>query len=237
MDYLDYTHPLPEMNLAIDEALLTLVDDGAAAPVLRFWESPSYFIVMGYSSPSQHDVHVAACQADGLAILRRCSGGGTVIQGPGCLNYALIDTSDDPLDLPSTTATIQKRLSHALLPLVITPHGLSDLLFENKKCIGNAERRKKRAFLYHGSILYQFDSRLMAQYLSIPLKQPAYRAGRSHLDFVTNLPMAAPAIKHKLRTEFNCSQTAFPPLGLSACLLAAERLMSKYRDPSFIYRA
>src|SRR3989338_382174 len=105
MDYLDYTHPLPEMNLAIDEALLTFVDDGAAAPVLRFWESPSYFIVMGYSSPSQHDVHVAACQADGLAILRRCSGGGTVIQGPGCLNYALIDTSDDPLDLPSTTAT------------------------------------------------------------------------------------------------------------------------------------
>src|ERR1019366_4870445 len=87
---LDLTLPTPAENLACDEALLDACEAGRHPPVLRFWESPEHFVVVGYSNPVATEVNVEACQAAGVPILRRCTGGGTVVQGPGCLNYALI---------------------------------------------------------------------------------------------------------------------------------------------------
>ena len=90
MNELDLTLPTPAENLACDEALLDACEAGRPGPVLRFWESPEYFVVVGYSNQIATEVNVDACRAAGVPILRRCTGGGTVVQGPGCLNYALI---------------------------------------------------------------------------------------------------------------------------------------------------
>src|SRR5689334_9674348 len=90
MKVLDLTLPSPPENLACDEALLGLAESGAGEEVLRFWESTEYFVVVGYANKVAVEVNVAACEVGGIPILRRCSGGGTVVQGPGCLNYALV---------------------------------------------------------------------------------------------------------------------------------------------------
>src|SRR5688572_6131078 len=90
MRWLDLTFPTPAENLACDEALLDLCEAGFADEVLRFWESPTHFVVVGYGNKVDSEVEVAACRADGIPILRRCTGGGTVLQGPGCLNYSLV---------------------------------------------------------------------------------------------------------------------------------------------------
>ena len=48
-----------------------------------------------------------------------------------------------------------------------------------------------------------FDVALAARYLTEPSRQPAYRAGRSHADFMTNLPLPVEriqaAVAHALR--------------------------------------
>lgn len=80
----------PEQNLACDEALLEACDSGEVGEVLRFWESPDFFVVVGYGQSISLEVDSAACRERGLPILRRSSGGGAVVQGPGCLNYSLI---------------------------------------------------------------------------------------------------------------------------------------------------
>src|ERR1041384_3554800 len=90
MKLLDLTLPTPAENLACDEALLDACEGGAADEVLRFWESSTPFVVVGYGNKVAREVNVAACEARGIPILRRCSGGGTVVQGPGCLSYALV---------------------------------------------------------------------------------------------------------------------------------------------------
>src|SRR5258706_6702590 len=90
MKVLDLTLPTPAENLACDEALLDAAESGEAGEVLRFWESPEYFVVVGYANKLTTEVNVAACETRRIPILRRCSGGGTVVQGPGCLNYALV---------------------------------------------------------------------------------------------------------------------------------------------------
>jgi lipoate-protein ligase A len=79
-----------EQNLACDEALLEACNAGETGEVLRFWESPDSFVVVGYGQSIGREVDSAACRERGIPILRRSSGGGTVLQGPGCLNYSLI---------------------------------------------------------------------------------------------------------------------------------------------------
>src|SRR5690242_10091550 len=91
MKFLDRTLPTPAENLACDEALLDWCEDGDCADeILRVWEPAEHFVVVGYANQVATEANVAACEAKRIPILRRCSGGGTVLQGPGCLNYALV---------------------------------------------------------------------------------------------------------------------------------------------------
>src|SRR5262245_61180745 len=86
MNLLDLTLPTPAENLACDEALLDAAEAGESDEVLRFWEPKQLFVVVGYANKVVTEVNVSACESCGVPILRRCSGGGTVLQGLGCLN-------------------------------------------------------------------------------------------------------------------------------------------------------
>ena len=90
MNHLDLTLPTPEENLACDEALLELAETGNGGEVLRFWEPNHHFVVLGYANKVVSEINVSVCENRGVPVLRRCSGGGTVLQGPGCLNYSLV---------------------------------------------------------------------------------------------------------------------------------------------------
>jgi lipoate-protein ligase A len=90
MTSLDLSLPCPAENLALDEALLDAAEAGALGESLRFWESPVHFVVVGYANKVSTEVNAAECGRLGIPILRRCSGGGTVLQGPGVLNYSLV---------------------------------------------------------------------------------------------------------------------------------------------------
>src|ERR1035441_6566637 len=84
---LDLTLPTPAANLACDEALLDACEEQGGGEVLRFWEPRDYFVVVGVSNHVAREVNRPACQRENLGVYRRCSGGGAVLQGPGCLNY------------------------------------------------------------------------------------------------------------------------------------------------------
>jgi len=90
MQLLDLTFPTPQENLACDEALLEMCERGYDREILRFWEPSSLFVVLGYSNPVSTEVDHEACRTAGVPILRRYSGGGTVLQGSGCFDYALV---------------------------------------------------------------------------------------------------------------------------------------------------
>src|SRR5688572_18481289 len=90
MKCLDLTLSSPAENLACDEALLDFCEAGAAPGIVRCWGPPEYFVVVGYANQVAIEVNLPACRDAGVPILRRWTGGGTVLQGPGCLNYSLI---------------------------------------------------------------------------------------------------------------------------------------------------
>ena len=163
MQLLNLTYQTPAENLAIDEQLLKAVDQGDfPSGICRIWESPTYFVVLGLSKTIEHDVHEDTCRNDGIPILKRCSGGGTVLQGPGCFNYGFVLPINNDSNLASITSTTSYILS--LVQKALSPHvsgteqkGISDLVIDNIKFSGNAQRRLKHAILFHGTILYDFD--------------------------------------------------------------------------------
>jgi lipoate---protein ligase len=206
---LDLTLPTPAANLACDEALLDACEDQAGGEVLRFWEPRDYFIVVGYSNQVALEVNEAACRREKIGVYRRCSGGGTVLQGPGCLNYSLILKMDGNLSLQNITAAnrhIMGRHRDALTVLLGRPvwvHGHTDLALDGLKFSGNAQRRKRHALIFHGTFLLHFDISLMEKFLPMPSRQPEYRQGRPHGLFLTNLPASADSVKSALRQAWS----------------------------------
>lgn len=125
-------------------------------------------------------------------------------KGRGCLNYSLILKIDRHEDLQTITGAngyIMQRNAEAVSAALGRPvrvQGHTDLALEGMKFSGNAQRRQRHALLFHGTFLLNFDLTLMEKLLPLPSRQPEYRAGRAHGDFVTNIPAAAEALKHFL---------------------------------------
>ena len=77
--------------LALDEALLEEAHEGVRGEaVVRTWMATRPVVVVGSSSRVEEEVDVAGCDAAGVTILRRPSGGATVILGPGCVMWSVV---------------------------------------------------------------------------------------------------------------------------------------------------
>jgi lipoate-protein ligase A len=212
MKYIDLTLPTPPENLACDEALLDLCEEGFEGELLRFWEPRQPFVVLGYANRAATEADLAACEAHQIGVFRRCSGGGTVLQGLGCLNYSLILRIPESGALQTITGTNQfilQRQQAALQPLLSAPveiQGHTDMVMGNLKFSGNAQRRKRNFLIFHGTFLLHFDLPLIEKVLRTPSKQPGYRQGRSHGDFVTNLNLVPELVKEALRMAWDARE-------------------------------
>jgi lipoate-protein ligase A len=201
---------LPE-NLALDEALLLGAESGEVGEILRFWEWPSPAVVLGAGGRIADEVEEAACTADGVPVLRRSSGGGTVLLGKGCLLFSLVLSYErSPLlrEVRSSYCYILGILREALADLLpgVACAGTSDLAAAGLKFSGNSQQRKRNSLLHHGTLLYAFDSCLLSRYLRQPPRQPEYRAGRDHKAFVRNLPVTAEELRRRLRIAWGIQE-------------------------------
>ena len=200
MLYLDRTLPTLAENLALDEALLLEAEAGRGVEALRVWEWPGLAVVLGSGCRLAEDVDEAACAADGVPVLRRSSGGGTILLGPGCLLFSLVlDQEREPIlsQIQPSYRFILGRVAAALGPEA-AQEGISDLALGGRKFSGNAQQRKRAHVLHHGTLLYDFDLELVGRYLRPPPRQPEYRAGRDHAHFLRNLPLPAAELKRRL---------------------------------------
>lgn len=224
----------PAENLAADEALLDWCEAGHGGETLAFWEPLEPFVVVGYANRVATEVKVAACAARGVPIFRRCTGGGTVVQMPGGLNYSLIlritetgptrnISAANQFIMDKNCAAVRAALAaRGGPPLTVSVRGHTDLALTPhnepgnfRKIAGNSQRRRKRFLLFHGTFLLNCDLSLIAELLPLPSLQPDYRAGRAHGQFVANLPLAAAEVKAALAREWG-AHTPLPNPPLAA---------------------
>ncbi len=212
MKLLDLTWPSPEENLACDEALLDACEEGGGEEILRFWEPREIFVVVGYANSVTVEVNLPACDADRVRVLRRCTGGGTVLQGPGCLNYSLVlrtEASGPLATISGANRFVMDRNRRALAsvagrPVVVRGH--TDLAIGDLKFSGNAQRRLRRCLLFHGCFLLNLETASVERYLRMPSREPAYRRHRSHTAFLTNLVAEASVVRAALQQEWGATE-------------------------------
>ena len=184
-------------NIVLDEVLFQELEHSGTPEALCFWECSRPAVVLGATATIGQCVHEEACREDGVLIVRRKSGGGAVVIGPGCLNYSLVLSMAARPELYAVTGSYHRILTRMVQTLSLPGLGIcgiSDLAIGDRKISGNSQRRGRQALLHHGTILYDFNPELMQRYLKDAPRQPAYRAGRSHLNFVTNVSVTRDAI-------------------------------------------
>lgn len=222
MLHLDLPPVPPAEQLAADEALLDLCEAGHSDETLLFWEPRETFIVVGYANKVATEVNVPACAAKSIPIFRRCSGGGTVVQMPGGLNYSLIlrITETGPTrNISLANQFIMERNRQAIQSAIQNPQsaisvrGHTDLCVGNLKFAGNSQRRRKHFLLFHGTLLLNCDLTRIGELLLMPTLQPDYRASRPHEEFVTNLNLPGEQVKTALRQAWHANEELkHPPL-------------------------
>ena len=201
-------------ELAIDEAMLQWadgvvegrVDDRAewqADPhgvssdltqLFRVWKFAQPTVVLGRSSKIDEEVDRESCRVRGIEVLRRCTGGASVVGGPGCLMYSVVIATPGEGGLRKIDVAhefVMQRVLSSVRDQIpgATRLGICDLTLGKKKFSGNSLRVARHHLLYHGTILISADLSLIAECLDHAPRQPEYRGGRGHGDFVTNVPL------------------------------------------------
>lgn len=240
MRHLDLTLPGIAENLALDEALLVAAEERGAGGSLRIWEPDHVAVVLGASCRRAEDVWIEVCRAEGIPLARRSSGGGTVVVGPGTLNVTVVLAADAAPGLGAVDlahAYVLDRLARSIRARgpAVEVLGLGDLTLDGRKFSGSAQRRLRGHFLVHASILYAFPLDRISRYTKAPSRQPAYRAGRSHEDFVVNVPLPRPVLVEAVREAWLPPGRPVDPMPVPDDLVR-DLLATKFADPAWIER-
>uniref|UniRef100_M4BIS4 BPL/LPL catalytic domain-containing protein n=1 Tax=Hyaloperonospora arabidopsidis (strain Emoy2) TaxID=559515 RepID=M4BIS4_HYAAE len=158
-------------------------------------------IVMGISGKPEQLLHLDAVKRDGIPVLKRFSGGGTVIVDHNTVFTTFICRHEDfphvkpfPPDIMAWShdffSPFFARVCRDDLKFSLREN---DYAFNDRKFGGNAQSLSRGRWLHHTSFLWDFDPKNM-EYLTHPARQPKYRQQRSHLDFLCPL-------KDALKTE------------------------------------
>ncbi|MCK5403291.1 lipoate--protein ligase family protein [Candidatus Bathyarchaeota archaeon] len=179
------------MNLAIDEAIPTVLGMGYTNSTVRFWRNVNT-VVIGRSQDIVSEVNLAACNKYGTLVIRRFTGGGTVYHDLGNLNYSISLRKDHYLisdDLVRTVEVLSKGVMLGLKNLGIkAEYRLSDGIFiSGKKVSGSASSVKQSFFFNHGTLLINSNLAILSEVLSPTLKRRKKRGVKSSHQIVTNL--------------------------------------------------
>ncbi|MFQ5449774.1 MAG: biotin/lipoate A/B protein ligase family protein [Nitrospinaceae bacterium] len=174
-------------NMATDRAILAACGEGKAPPTLRLygWERPT--LTVGYSQNPFRDVDQDRCRLLGIPVICRPTGGRALLHDRE-LTYSLVAPIPHPR-FPSGLRESCRVVSEAILaslkqlgiwnavmaggrhaspssqpirsPACFSSLNHYEIAVDHKKLVGSAQRRNRRSFLQHGSLLIDCDRERM----------------------------------------------------------------------------
>lgn len=232
----------PLRALACEEAVLEALDAGRAEPTWFLWTSAAPCAVLGTARPAEGDLELEALRAAGVPVLRRRSGGGTVLLGPPSPAVTLV--TESPGDIRESYEHFYGLLVAAFARLGVEAEFRppADLAVGDRKIAGLAQRRKRRGVLVTASVLAAPLVDESARWLAEPAGRdaPAYRGGRRHAEFMTSLAglgveRAAERFAEELIRELSDRGAAQGALSTRELARAAE-IERELADPDWIFR-
>tara|TARA_B100000686_G_scaffold191894_1_gene198526 strand:- start:575 stop:1387 length:813 start_codon:yes stop_codon:yes gene_type:complete len=182
--YLDGEREDGVFNMAADQALLTLCNEGKSPPTIRLygWRKPT--VSIGYSGKGLERVDVGHCRKNSIDIVRRPTGGRILLHAEE-LTYSVtapLEHPSFPKGLRKTHNIISQAIAECfgkfgimggvrviskpregsggaqlLSPACFGLSNMTEITIDGRKIVGSAQRRLSKAFLQHGSVLIDFD--------------------------------------------------------------------------------
>jgi lipoate-protein ligase A len=181
-----------DFNMGADLVLLNSCENGTAPSTLRLygWQTPTLSI--GHNQNIDKEINIKHCRDLEIPVVRRPTGGKAILHGNE-ITYAIAVASNNPVFLGGireSLKTIGSALIQGLEELEISgsilnegnysssPEKLNspacfaslnqfEILVDGKKLVGSAQKRTRKAFIQHGSILIDFDAELFISLLKI----------------------------------------------------------------------
>ncbi|CAJ2668999.1 unnamed protein product [Trifolium pratense] len=214
MSILDQLH-LEERLLRTTSDNWCLINDGT--------NSPS--IVMGLSGKLSELVEAKSVLRDHIPIIRRFTGGGTVIVDNGTIFVTLICNKDAvpnvqpfPRPIMSWSGLLYSKVFEGIADFQLREN---DYAFGDRKFGGNAQSITKNRWIHHTSFLWDYEVKNMS-YLKLPAKAPKYRLTRDHTDFICRMKEHMPRSKFIERTikavgdEFSVSPVSLDSIDIDS---------------------
>ncbi len=172
-----------------DEDLIDAVPSDGTARV-RVRREPSVSVVLGRGGKAREELVVTACLEDGVPVLRRRGGGCAVLLDPGNLVVSIVRPHPGLAGIKSHFEWISAWLGELLGSLGIPGvelEGTSDLAIGGRKIGGSCIFRRKDLIYYSTTVLVEPRIDLIERYIAHPPREPGYRRGRPHREFVKGL--------------------------------------------------
>ena len=154
------------------------------------WIPDKVYIVLGASNNINDALNMDNVIRDNIPVLKRPSGGQTVILTPNNIIVAAVFVNKNSLHPKDVFQQMNKLIISTIEDIGIhnlSMMGISDIAISGKKILGSSIYRSKEALLYHAVLNLGEPSTTFEKYLKHPSKEPDYRQGRSHSEFVTSL--------------------------------------------------
>jgi len=162
----------------------------ARVPQVAVYRFPTTAVVIGYGGDPRVETRPEVIRADGIPLLRRRGGGCAVVLDRGNLVVSLATPAAGIGGITTAFAVISRWLAAGLAACSIPgvrQAGTSDLAVGDRKLGGSCLWRTRGLLYYSTTLLVSPDLERIDRYLPHPPREPEYRAGRSHRDFLTSL--------------------------------------------------
>ena len=156
----------------------------------KVWIPDSKYLVLGNSQVPEKELRVAEVIRDAIPVYKRKSGGGAVLLSPGCLCVGLRFAKRKELSIQEyfhLGSDLVRNLAGQAFGVQVESRGISDLVVGDRKVAGCALYMPKNYVVYLLSLLVDSDLSDIDKYLAHPSKEPDYRLGRTHKDFLVGL--------------------------------------------------
>ena len=213
-------------------------------PVMMIWQTGNC-VMLGCNQIAQAEIDTTYAAKEGMQIVRRASGGGTIFTDMGTLLFTVIlpfAEGADPLESvrEKVAAPIVKALNEMGVPAKI--QGRNDILVDGKKVSGVAQYAIGSAICTHGSILYDADLDNLERVLNVDDDKIRSKALPSVRSRVTNIkehmPEPLPTLKFWERLKahlFNELQIRCYNLTDNDLVQINQIYRDKYANPSWTY--
>ena len=185
-------------NMALDKAVLVANSEGKVSPTVRFYGWKPSAISIGYFQSLEEEVNLDNCRKLGVDYVRRITGGGAVFHEEE-LTYSIIIPEVHP-QIPKNLlksygkicGAVMKGLNNLGIESKYVP--INDIITGGKKISGNAQTRKAKTILQHGTVLIDVDVDKMFSVLKVPNQKIKDK-------LIADVKQRVTSIKHVLEKE------------------------------------